>query len=465
MNPAKSYISPEQQALLDDIAAGKKSLQALQDKLDAVDQQYLNLADKRQQFQLLENISQALTELEELGGGNLFWGMLADKMARSQQLQQVQGAIGGFRQQLAEIEKQKEPLYHEYRKQEGIIGDLYEDLEELREKEESAKHDYPITRKARQLPYRPMVMPWSRQGEDDSRFRKTLGLVFLVVLCFGTLINYWTLPAPEETKVEDLPENLVRLVKKETPQPLPPEKRPEEQPRETEGKASGSGPKSPGTAEARKKAEGSGVLAFKESFSDLLGGDSGAKLGSAARISTQGGKASGNSGRNLVIAQAGSGSSGINTSGLSRQVGTGSGSGSGSGSGNGLGGVGFSRVTSNIGGGGGGGGGDGRPLSDGPGPSRTDEEIQIVFDRYKATLYRIYNRELRTNPLLKGKMMLRISIKPDGSVSLCKLESTDMDSPALVKEVLARIERFNFGAKAGVPTTTILYPIDFLPAN
>jgi len=28
----------------------------------------------------------------------------------------------------------------------------------------------------------------------------------------------------------------------------------------------------------------------------------------------------------------------------------------------------------------------------GPGPARTDEEIQIVFDRYKASFYRLYNR-------------------------------------------------------------------------
>ena len=28
-------------------------------------------------------------------------------------------------------------------------------------------------------------------------------------------------------------------------------------------------------------------------------------------------------------------------------------------------------------------------------PGRTDEEIQIVFDRYKAALYRLYNKELR----------------------------------------------------------------------
>ncbi|MDO8988389.1 MAG: AgmX/PglI C-terminal domain-containing protein [Sideroxyarcus sp.] len=454
MNPVKSHISREQQALLDDIAERKKSLQLLQDKLDAIDQQFQSLAGQRQQFQLLENISQALSELEDLGGGNLFWGMLADKMVRSQQLQQVQEQIGGFRKQVAEVEKQKEPLYHEYRQLEGIIGDLYEDLEEQREKEELTKFDYPITRQARPLPFRPMVMPWSRNGEDERRFRKVFALVFLFVLCFNTLITFWTLPEVDANKPVDIPENLVRLVKKETPKPL--ENRPEEKPRETsEEKPADNAPKPTETATARKKAESSGVLAFKESFSDLLGDESEAKLGSAARINTQGAKASGSSNRNLVIAQASSGSSGINTSGLSRQVGAGGG-------GNKLGGVGFSRVTSNIGSGG---GSDDRPLSDGPGPSRTDEEIQIVFDRYKAALYRIYNRELRTNPLLKGKIMLRISIKPDGTVSLCKLESSDMDAPALIKEVLDRVERFNFGAKAGVPTTTILYPIDFLPAT
>ncbi len=42
------------------------------------------------------------------------------------------------------------------------------------------------------------------------------------------------------------------------------------------------------------------------------------------------------------------------------------------------------------------GGGDGRPKAhSGLGASRTDEEIQIVFDRYKSAFYRDYNRELR----------------------------------------------------------------------
>ena len=58
-------------------------------------------------------------------------------------------------------------------------------------------------------------------------------------------------------------------------------------------------------------------------------------------------------------------------------------------------GVQVTRATSTIGSG----GGSDRPLSGGgPGLSRTDEEIQIVFDRHKAALYRLYNRELRKNP-------------------------------------------------------------------
>ena len=105
-----------------------------------------------------------------------------------------------------------------------------------------------------------------------------------------------------------------------------------------------------------------------------------------------------------------------------------------------------------------------RPLSGGPGPARTDEEIQIVFDRHKSALYRLYNRELRSDPNLKGQMVLRMRIEPDGSVSLCVLHGSDMDAPQLSAQVVERVKTVDFGAKE-VPAITILYPIDFLPAT
>jgi len=146
---------------------------------------------------------------------------------------------------------------------------------------------------------------------------------------------------------------------------------------------------------------------------------------------------------------------------LSRSVGGGGGGGVGGGGGGGEG-VSVGRATSPIAGIGGG----ERPLAHGgPGPSRTDEEIQIVFDRYKASFYRLYNRELRNDPTLRGQMVLRLTIEPDGSVSMCVLQSSDMNAPDLAAEVVARVKTINFGAKEGVQAVTIVYPIDFLPAE
>jgi len=61
-------------------------------------------------------------------------------------------------------------------------------------------------------------------------------------------------------------------------------------------------------------------------------------------------------------------------------------------------------------------------------------------------------------------MVLRLTIEPDGSVSMCKLQSTDMDAPDLANEVVERVKTINFGAK-DVQAVTIVYPIDFLPAG
>jgi len=59
---------------------------------------------------------------------------------------------------------------------------------------------------------------------------------------------------------------------------------------------------------------------------------------------------------------------------------------------------------------------------------------------------------------------MRIRIEPNGEVSMCNVESTDLASPELVAKIVERIRRFNFGPKEGVQSMIILYPIDFLPA-
>jgi len=207
-----------------------------------------------------------------------------------------------------------------------------------------------------------------------------------------------------------------------------------------------------------------GILAFKEQLASLAQDKIAPRLGADARygVADDTGPASSSS---LLTTNTPGSSGGINVASLNRSVGGGGGGGGGGGSGRG--GVGsgvqVGRATSPIASIG---GGTDRPKArGGVGPARTDEEIQIVFDRYKASFYRLYNRELRNNPTLKGQMVLRLTIEPDGSVSMCVLKSSDMDAPDLAAQVVERVKTINFGAKEGVPAVTIMYPIDFLPAG
>jgi hypothetical protein len=225
----------------------------------------------------------------------------------------------------------------------------------------------------------------------------------------------------------------------------------------------------PPVAEAppQQKVGNAGILAFRDKFASLAQDKLAPRLGADARYSDadEVGQASS---RSMLTTNTPGGSGGINVASLSRRVGGGggggggiNGDGTGGGGGGGMPGVPVGRATSAIAGIG---GGD-RPLArDGPGPSRTDEEIQIVFDRYKASFYRLYNRELRNDPTLKGQMVLRLTIEPDGSVSMCVLQSTDMKAPDLSAQVVHRVRTISFGPKEGVPALTIVYPIDFLPA-
>ena len=238
--------------------------------------------------------------------------------------------------------------------------------------------------------------------------------------------------------------------------------------------APGSPELAPGPASAaadvppQQKVGKTGILALRDKFASVSKDRVTPRLGENARYSAADdiGKPSARSG--LTSSAPGS-SGGINVASLNRSVGGGGGGGGGGGTGaggtgggGGGGGGGFARATSAINAV----GGDDRPKARaGMGASRTDEEIQIVFDRYKASFYRLYNRELRNNPTLQGQIVLRLTIEPDGSVSMCVLHSSDMNAPDLAAQVVSRTKTINFGEKEGVQAVTIVYPIDFLPAG
>ena len=428
----------------------------IEDEQKALDVELKALLAERQRFSLLSEISDRLDQLQKQGGAELFWGDQYDADTASAHTRRVREQVISYDARVAELTQRYNTGEQSVQSLAAHANILNEQSVELEEYAEELKNEFVIEREMEELPFRATVMPWSGAPEDENRFRKILVICVLAALLLGMLIPLWKIPVPDRAEPIKIPERLAQLIVEKKPPPAAPPPKPVEKLDETakteKPRKKAPEPTTKKAKAARKKAETAGLMAFKNNFSDLIDSSPAKKLGAQARISSKG-KTAKKASRSLITKQATAGSGGISTAALSRDVG---------GAGKGLKGVGFERVESAI-------GsdffGEERPLSGGPGPSRTDEEIQIVFDRYKAVLYRIYNRELRTNPSLQGKMVLRLTIEPDGRVSSCKLESSDMDSPALEAKIVARVLKFNFGKKEGVPPVTILYPIDFLPST
>jgi protein TonB len=123
--------------------------------------------------------------------------------------------------------------------------------------------------------------------------------------------------------------------------------------------------------------------------------------------------------------------------------------------------------------GGGGGKGDGFGTGGGAGgklsrsgsgkASRSIEEIKLVFERNKGAIYAIYNRALREEPSLQGKVVLELKISPSGEVIDVKIASSELKAAELERKLLARIRQFDFGAK-DVEQMVVTWPVDFLPS-
>jgi len=85
-----------------------------------------------------------------------------------------------------------------------------------------------------------------------------------------------------------------------------------------------------------------------------------------------------------------------------------------------------------------------------------------VFDQNKHAIYALYNRALRANPALEGKLVLRLTIAPDGTVTECSVVSSELGDPDLEEKLVQRVMLFRFDAKDVAPVTTTK-PIDFFP--
>ena len=461
-------LSEEALAVKRQLEEDERVLKSYESDLNAANAEIEKKLENSHQFDVLSRICRSLEELDELGAADLFWDQDQSAETRQARLRYAYQQIDEFGADVIALEKKRDSILDQIDDKNLALDYLHYDFLDAAEREERRRSEWLVERDADDLPNEKQVMPWRRDSEEDRRFRNSLAASVLLCVIAGWLLTIIDLPIRELTRLNEVPERVANLVREEMRPPPPPpveeqvvpdDEIPEPDPElveETPPENLPEAAEQQRVAEAapedtKEKVKSKGILAFRDSFASRASLRPTAKLGSQARLSSAGENAIGRSERSMVTTSAQGSSGGINLASISRDVG---------GGGEGIGGVALTRVASSIGGE----GGSDRPLSGGAMAGRTDEEIQIVFDRYKAALYRLYNRELRKDPTLRGQLILRMTIEPDGSVSLCQLQSSDMNAPVLAQQVVDRVQLFDFGAKEDISAVTIIYPIDFLPA-
>ena len=291
-------------------------------------------------------------------------------------------------------------------------------------------------------------LAWDGDPESSRRFRRILRTLLVIVAILGVVVPL--LPTPEPTAVEtEVPPQLARIMIEKLKPPVPPKPiaKPRLTPRPAVKEAVRPAPERADVA--RERAERS-IDKFKDQLADLRQQLSDTPAETKNLTGAVG--AQSHAERSLITAQAGEASAGITSAPMSRGFGGGAGS---------LHGTDAARVTSSIvqSGLNAHSPGNGR----GGAAGRSEEEIAMVFDRNKGALYALYERALRTNPMLQGKLVLQFTIAPSGVVTRCRVLSSELHDPALERAIVARVMLFRFEPEKVDPTSANK-TIDFFPA-
>ena len=315
--------------------------------------------------------------------------------------------------------------------------------------------------------YKTIATNWSPESRSARSFQIITIVFVLVFIVAAIFISSLDVPKKERKAKQPVPERVAKFItekkKVEPPKPKPkeiekPKPIPKPKPKVVRKKETEAEKKKPLTKkekDARDKASKSGLLALASEMADLMDtSDVSAQVGAKVKKSTRDAKEASGVDSDILTAGVGKGSGGVNdgdyVAGVnaaqldarevalvkqsllkSDQVEKDSEEEAG-----------IKRRGDNV---------------------RSEEEVTIVFDQNKGQLYSIYNRARRKQPGLKGKVVLEISISPEGKVTNVSVKSSELNDPKLERRLIARIKQFKFEAK-DVEPVTVTFPIEFLPS-
>jgi len=309
--------------------------------------------------------------------------------------------------------------------------------------------------------YREFDLPWTTGQSQDKKFQRLLGIVFLICAVLTVLWPFIPVAERDPFDIDEIPPRIAQLLLEEKPLPPPPpvveepepepvpdDQEPEQVVEETQEPEPEPEPEIDREEIAREQAQAA-LMPFAEDLADLVDNELLEQVADNRNLSASVAESERNE-RSMITSKVGTASGGINTAAMSRNTG-----------GSGIAGRDTTRVASPVAGIGPAGGAR-RSGSSGK-ASRSREEIELVFDKNKGAIFALYNRALRRDPSLEGKLVLRLTIDPNGVVSFCEIVSSELGDEELERKLVQRVKLFRFEAR-DVEAITTTKPIDFFPA-
>jgi TonB family protein len=313
--------------------------------------------------------------------------------------------------------------------------------------------------------YREYELAWNNSSGQERRFRRLLGQILAIALVLGVVWPFIPTPEIDPNQIDEIPPRIAKLLLEQKPPPPPPKvKEPEPEPepdpinepepekvveKEPEPPPPEPEPQPDLEQVAREQAQAA-LLPFTEDLADLRDNDLVDQIADSRPLTSSVGESARNE-RSMITSKVGAASGGINTASMSRNTG-----------GSALVARATTAIKSPVESVGQSAGGARRTGTSGK-ASRSREEIELVFDKNKGSIFALYNRALRMDPMLEGKLVLRLTIAPNGEVTFCEIVSSELGNPELERKLVQRIRLFRFEAR-DVEAITTTKPIDFFPA-
>jgi outer membrane biosynthesis protein TonB len=311
-----------------------------------------------------------------------------------------------------------------------------------------------------------LMLPWTSEGKESLRFKSILIILFIVLFIVSVWIPSIVLPEKDRKTLEKLPPQLAKLVKKaKAPEPVkkvepkkekkkkvekkpePKKDKPKTKPKKKEPvKISKPKPqvklKDPELKKkvkaAQEVAKKSGLLALQDDLADLRSAVDISALNKKAKpkkAKTIAATATGGPNSQQVLAR----SSGIKTDTLTAPAETVA-----------LAALAGAELDATL---------DEQALAKAEEEAasrvkyRSEKSINLIVERLKGSLITLYNRERRKDPFLEGLLVVEVIIEPSGSVSSCRVISSELNHEVLEKKMVNRIYLTDFGPEEVEQTT------------